>query len=629
MRKKGEETQEVLSEKDIAEHPLLGNQPVEILNTQFSHNHRYIAVSLQLENTVGIIVKDLENQEMKGFYAQNVDEFCVFDEADGLYYVEKDKLTGKGKKVVRVDLNPALTEEECILQETKLKIAKQSSLPSRVEYEERDPNFTVELGTTLSGQYVLIRSDNLATDPGLQASEFRFKPSNSPEKDFLIVQERKEGVFYTVKQQEEEFYILVVTQEKPNGEILKVKIPPYNSYAAPQEPPQLSESTELTGDFLGAEVYLSHDNNVLIEHMESFHKHLVQILTDTETSLQYIQVQNLESGGKDLVTYSDYEGHLKIANNKSYRINLLPENQNYFSETFKYKLSTLHSPNQILNYDLNSRTNDLEDLEEYIKGVNLSDYTSERIVLPANDQERIPLTLVYNKKFVKSGDNFMVLHTSGGDTENWHKFTLDYRWLSMLDRGVVWAIPHIRGSPDLNLEWYKSGVGLNKKRHFQDLLDISVSLVGEKIARHLCVFGEGPSGGLTAASVLMKEPNLYSGVVLRNPILDLISYVKHRRTTTEFGSLYDSANYSQIKNYSPYHQPTPLQDMSHLLITTDFDHECAFHAMKFVAKLREIPNSYGNLILYKEYPTWTPASHKCAEEFSFLLSESIHYNKTN
>jgi oligopeptidase B len=150
----------------------------------------------------------------------------------------------------------------------------------------------------------------------------------------------------------------------------------------------------------------------------------------------------------------------------------------------------------------------------------VQDYTSERIVLPANDGEMIPVTLIYNKKLVKTGNQAAgIVESYGGDIENSHNYQLNPAWYSVLDRGFLWIVPHVRGSFDVNRVWYDRGTGLGKIRHFQDLLDVIVSLFSEKIISSASGYATCPSGGLAFASLMMKEPELLSSVVLRVRII--------------------------------------------------------------------------------------------------------------
>ena len=482
---------------------------------QFSHDHRFIAIIVPVLSTQGIVVKDMTSG-MTGFFVENVDEFCVFDQNYGLYYVEKDQLTQKGQKCYRADFDPNIDEDEKILNETRINIGNIPIVKRELVYEETDKMHSVEVSSTLSGEYILIKSDNLSYDPLRVSVEFRYKASNKKKEEFLIIQQRKEGVNYDVKHQGDSFFLLVSSVEEYNGKILKLLIPPYSSYNPPKDPLVLSDTTELMGNFLGAQTYVPHNTNVYIEHVEAYEDHLVQFLIDNSTSLQYIQVDNFSFGTSDVVAYDKYEGQLKVANNKSYRIRLDANNQNFCDENFRYILSTLHSPEQLIAYDLKTRNNQVLDYLYSVPGVRLQDYTSERIVLPANDGELIPITLVYHKKNVKTGKNAIgVIQSFGSDIQACHNFSLDYTWYSLLDRGFMLVIPHIRGTNDINRLWYEQGVGTHKIRHFQDLLDITVSLVSENIINAVSAYANNPSGGLALASLIVKEPNLFSAVVIR------------------------------------------------------------------------------------------------------------------
>lgn len=470
---------------------------------------------------------------MTGFFVEDIDDFCVFDQLGGLFYVVKDKETNKGRAVYRAEFSGVtkqeaqeggnkvfqdelVDEDQKILEETRIHVGKLSVVNSEKVFEEPDRIFSLEVSSTLSGEYILIKSDNLSYDPNRVSAEFRFRASNRSQGDFLIIQERKEGLNYDVKHQKDSFFLLVSSPELYNGQILKLDIPPYSSYNPPSQPPEIPETQELQHQFLGAKVHISHNPQVYIEHVEAFRDHLVSILIDSETSLQHIQVDNFSTGTSDVVAYDKYEGQLKVANNKSYRIELDGATQDYDSKEFRYALSTLHSPEQFIAYNLDTRMNKVVDFKYTIPGVRIEDYISERIVLPANDGVMIPLTLVYNKRNVKSGNQASgIVYVYGGALEDSHNFQMDYSWLSMLDRGYLWVVPHIRGSHDLSRIWYERGAGVNKIRHFQDLLDMVVSLVSEKIVTSVSGYSVNPSGGLSLASLIVKEPELLSSVVMR------------------------------------------------------------------------------------------------------------------
>lgn len=198
----------------------------------------------------------------------------------------------------------------------------------------------------------------------------------------------------------------------------------------------------------------------------------------------------------------------------------------------------------------------------------------------------------------------------------------------MLDKGVIWAIPHARGTTDLTHEWYMRGVGEHKTRHFQDVLDVTVSLVSEKIAENVCAYGEGPSGGLTMAAIMMKEPHIYSAVALKvesmqNPLLDVLYHVTQRRRIEEFGDIATKEGFDRIMGYSPYHQQVPDRDFSYLYVGADFDHEAYVHSIKLISKLREVSTKHGNLMVLREYQSWLSEDQKSAQELAFLVQHSL------
>jgi oligopeptidase B len=611
-----------LLKEDAGVQEFLKEDPFPLLNTEFSPDGRFVAFLFELPDSNMLVVKDTVLDDFTGFLVRDVGHYFVFDDLNGLYFVKLNLDTKKGQKVFRADLTPPKSQEEAILEDARQRIAKKPVLRVDLVYEEKDYNFSVDISSTLSRQYILITSDNKSDDRRIRANEMRFRASNRSDGDWILLREREEGVFYDAKQLEEYLYIMFTSLSEPNSKILRTKIP--STYRYNPVPAETSDRTDVTTDFLGAEIYIPYSETVSMISFESFKNYIVIIQSDTETSLEYIKLINLRNSTTAVVSYQDYEGQLKIANNKSYRIHQIPTEYSYDSDSFVYRLSTLNSPDKMINYNMNTRQNTVLRPDYHMPDVRLEDYTSERIVLSANDGERIPVTLIYNKNLVRQNkDNYVVLQSYGGDRENTHNFTLNPHWISMLDRGFLWAIPHVRGSADVTTQWFLKGSGQNKTRHLQDFLDVAVSLASEKIASHLCAYSDNPSGGLTIASVILKEPQIFESAAIRNPITDVFQYLNNKRQMIEFGDMQDKAVYEVIKSYSPYHQPVPSSDLTKLMISADFDHECAFHAIRLTAKLREVSAKHGNLIVYHEFPTWVPDPMKRAEEFGFIMSHSM------
>lgn len=182
-------------------------------------------------------------------------------------------------------------------------------------------------------------------------------------------------------------------------------------------------STDLpVGPFLGAVEVQGHSLTSSIESFELFAEHNLLMLTDNETSLQYIKADNLTNGESAMVTYEDYSGPLQLANSKSYRITVDSDNV-FNSEKFLYRLATLHRPTQVIEFDLTTRMNSVKYSLLTYTGVNHDNYTSERILLPANDGEKIPVTLLYSKVAVRGQKkNTVLLHTTGADPMTNHNF---------------------------------------------------------------------------------------------------------------------------------------------------------------------------------------------------------------
>mmetsp|Transcript_25510 Transcript_25510/g.44450 ORF Transcript_25510/g.44450 Transcript_25510/m.44450 type:complete len:175 (-) Transcript_25510:173-697(-) len=167
------------------------------------------------------------------------------------------------------------------------------------------------------------------------------------------------------------------------------------------------------------------------------------------------------------------------------------------------------------------------------------------------------------------------------------------------------------------------GSGHSKIRHFQDFLDVSVSLVSEGIANNLMAYGQGPSGGLTVSTVISKEPELYTAAVLRNPLIDVLHFQRQSLPSSELGSLDSKEDFDRLLSYSPFHQQ--IKKLSTSVLVTSDDPYFSVQAIKFVSKLRT--TDLAASVLFKEFERWEDPAFKRAEEFAFLVDRGLRVGR--
>ena len=244
--------------------------------------------------------------------------------------------------------------------------------------------------------------------------------------------------------------------------------------------------------------------------------------------------------------------------------------------------------------------------EEILGGFDSENYEAERLWAPARDGERVPVTLVYRKdRFQKNGSNPLLLYGYGS-----YGHSIDPSFnpttLSLLDRGFVYAVAHIRGSQTLGRRWYEEGKLLKKKNTFTDFIDVAEHLrdAGYGDPDRLYAYG-GSAGGLLVGAVMNMRPDLFHGLVAAVPFVDVITTMLDTSiplTTGEYdewGNPNDPAYYDYILSYSPYDN-VEAKDYPHLLVTTGLhDSQVQYwEPAKWVAKLRALKTDQNRLLLH-------------------------------
>ncbi len=460
-------------------------------------------------------------------------------------------------------------------------------------YEELDEEFSCVVHKTKSEKFILIHSESTIS------SEVRFVPADQPTASFQILQARIPHLEYAADHYGDHFYIRTNDQAQ-NFKLVKA--------------PLANPSKENWIDVV------PHRPEVLLEDFDLFSKYLVT--QERSNGLTQIRIQPWAGEGHSLAfedeTYTAYVG----------------TNPEFDTEVLRFGYNSLVSPSSVYDYHMATRHKTLLKQQEVVGGHDPNAYHSERIWAKAADGVLVPISLVYQKStFFKTGKNPLLLYAYGSYGYSMDAYFSSNR-LSLLQRGFVFAIAHIRGGEDLGRAWYEDGKLLKKKNTFTDFIACAEHLVKQDYTSpaHLYAMG-GSAGGLLMGAVINKRPDLFNGVVANVPFVDVVTTMLDESiplTTGEFqewGNPKEKEFYDYMLSYSPYDNVT-AQAYPNLLVTSGLhDSQVQYwEPTKWVAKLRELKTDQNLLLLF----TNMEAGHggasgrfnplkEIALEYSFLL----------
>ena len=496
-----------------------------------------------------IFVKDLESGDKLNDVLEGTSGRVVWaNDNTHLFYVKKDPQTLLGYQVYRHKLGTAQSDDTLI-------------------YEESDPTFYTYISKSKDSRVIYIHHNN--TDK----TGVTLVDANDPTASTEVFLPLKDGQEYSVAKAEDGYYVLTNIDAK-NFRIMKAPLDGFSDVSTWQE-------------------VVAHRSNVFLQNIEVFKNHLV--VKEKENGMLRMVVHNLTSGEEKVIPTQDpiYGAYF---------------NANPQMDTNKLRIfySSLTTPGSIIDVNLDTLESEIMKQTRVSDTFDSSAYASERVMIEARDGAEVPVSLVYRKdKFKKDGTNPLYQYAYGS-----YGATIDptFRssWLSLIDRGFVVAIAHIRGGQMLGRQWYEDGKMFEKMNTFTDYIDVTKGLVEQQYADKTRVFAMGGSaGGLLMGAVVNMAPELYLGVSAHVPFVDVVTTMSDASiplTTgeyTEWGNPENKAEFDYMLSYSPYDQ-VEAKDYPHMLVTTGLHDSQVqyFEPMKWVAKLREY-NTDDTLLLFK------------------------------
>ncbi len=524
-----------------------------------------------------IKIKNLETGEILPDAIENTNAYAVWgSDNETLFYTHQDKVTLRSDKVYKHKRGSNVSKDVLV-------------------YHEKDDTFNVGVNKSKSHKYLMIESESTLT------SEVRILESDNPDGKFRVFQKRKRGLEYHVSHFEDNFYIMTNKDKATNFKIMKT--------------PENATSAENWKDLL------PHRDDVLVEDMEITRNYLA--VGERSNGLNKIRIIPWKGKG-------DYYLPFKSETYTAY----MTANIEFDTDILRYSYQSLTTPPSVIDFNMKTRQKTVLKEQEVLGGkFDKDNYKEERIWATAKDGTKIPISLVYRKGMKKNGKNPLLQYAYGS-----YGYSMDPAFsstrLSLLDRGFIFAIAHIRGGEDLGRNWYEDGKLLKKKNTFTDFIDCSKYLIGQKYTAPEHLYAEGGSaGGLLMGAVVNMAPELYNGVIAQVPFVDVITTMLDDTIPLTTGEYDEWGNpnikkyYDYMLSYSPYDN-VAAHDYPNMYVSTGLhDSQVQYwEPAKWVAKLRAIKT--GNQLLFLD--TNMDAGHggasgrfealkELAREFSFFF----------
>jgi len=524
-----------------------------------------------------IQIKNLETGEILADKIENVTGASVWaNDNNTIFYVRQDQVTLRADKVFKHKLN---TESENDV----------------LVFDEVDDTFNVSISKEKSRKYIVIGSGSTLT------TEYRILNSNNPDGEFTVFQPRVRGLEYSISHYEDSFYILTNKDKATNFKLMKT---PENK----------------TGKKNWVDL-IPHREDVLLEDIEIFKNYLV--VEERSNGLNHIRI----------MPWNDEPDYYLPFGSETYNA-YTTTNVDFDTDILRYSYQSLATPSSVIDFNMKTKTKEVLKEQEVLGGkFDKNNYIEERVWATARDGVKVPISMVYRKGLEKNGKNPLLLYAYGS-----YGITMDTYFsstrLSLLDRGFIYAIAHIRGGEDLGRQWYEDGKLLKKKNTFTDFIDCSKFVIDQKYTSPEHLYAEGGSaGGLLMGVIVNEAPELYNGVIAQVPFVDVITTMLDDSiplTTGEYdewGNPNNKKYYDYMLSYSPYDN-VKAQEYPNMYVSTGLhDSQVQYwEPAKWVAKLRDLKTNDKLLFL----DTNMDAGHggasgrfealkDLAKEFSFLL----------
>jgi oligopeptidase B len=432
-------------------------------------------------------------------------------------------------------------------------------------YQEPDEAYFLSVGKTRSQAYILMSLGSKVT------SEVHYLDAHNPTNSFQVIHPRQQGMEYSIEHHSDRFYI-VTNDEAINFKLVKTPV------AKPSKD--------------NWQTVIPHREDVLLSSVSAFADYLV--ISERKGGLPMIRVQKPSTGEEQDIRFPEPTYSISPGNNPEFN-----------TTTLRFNYTSLITPFSVFDYDMETKQRELKKETEVLGGYDRTQYESEWIMATASDGTEIPLSIVYKKGLQKDGTNPLFL-TAYGSYGVSYPASFSSTRLSLLNRGVIVAIAHIRGGGEMGRKWYEDGKFLHKKNTFTDFITCAEHLITQKwtSSDRLAISG-GSAGGLLMGAVINSRPELFKVVLAAVPFVDVVTTILDTSLPLsaleweEWGNPNDKTYYDYMKSYSPYDNVKP-QDYPNILITAGLNDSRVkyWEPAKWTAKLRELKTD-NNILLLK------------------------------
>ena len=494
-----------------------------------------------------LFLKDLKSGKITDLKIKNTTGSAIWaNDNKTIFYTSKNEITLLSEKIMRHILDTDSSKDVVV-------------------YDEKDKSNYIGVGKSKNNKFILISS------AATTSSEVRYINADKPFDDFKVFQPRMKNVLYEVTPLEDKFLITT------NKDALNFKV---------METPLDKTEVENWKDFI------PHRKDVLVEGIDEFKNYLV--FSERQNGLSQLVIMDRKTGKKEFLKFDEPDYTVYPSGNPEYN-----------TDNFRFGYTSMITPSTQYEQNLKTGARKILKQQEVLGGYNKNEYTTERVFATAKDGTKIPISIVYKKGIIKNGKNPTLLYAYGS-YGNSSDATFSSSRLSLLNRGFVYALTHVRGGQEMGRQWYEDGKMMKKKNTFTDFIDSGEFLVKEGYTSPEHLFAQGGSaGGLLMGAIANMKPELWKGVIAQVPFVDVVNTMLDESiplTTNEFDEWGNPKNkdaYFYMKSYSPY-ENVEKKNYPNLLVTTGLHDSQVqyFEPAKWVAKLRDSKTD-NNVILLK------------------------------
>ena len=526
-----------------------GHDYFSLRNLSVSPNNKLLAFSVDTlsRRIYTMKVKNLETGELLGDEIHGTQGSAAWaNDNTTFFYTVNNKTTLLSEHIARHQLGTMQSADQIV-------------------FTENDDSFYIGVYRTKSEKYIIIYNSSTLV------SDYHILSADNPQGKFKQFSPREKEHEYSIEHYKDKFYIVT------NWNAMNFR---------------LMETFENKTEKQNWKEVISHRKDVFLNDIDVFSNYLV--VSERKDGLPQIRIINQKNNKEHYLDFGEEVFSAYTSVNLSFDTNIL-----------RYQFSSLITPASTFDYNMDSRKSILLKQSEVVGGYDSDKYQSERLYVTVRDGKQVPISIVYKKGQKKNGNNNLLLYAYGS-----YGSTIDPSFnsnrLSLLDRGFIYAIAHIRGSQTYGREWYEDGKMFNKMNTFNDFIDCSKFLIQNKYtdANHLYAMG-GSAGGLLMGAVVNMAPDLYNGIVAAVPFVDVINTMMDPSiplTSNEWDEWGDPRNkdeYDYMMKYSPYDNVYKVEYPNMLVTAGYFDSQVQYwEPVKWVAKLREYKTGDNELYLY-------------------------------